>query len=80
MIKTKFKSNPYNKNNSLITNEHVINIMNKLNINDLTIKDINLYQKAFIHKSYCHMKDYEEYENTNNYLYLVPGRLPLFYE
>ena len=30
MIKTKFKSNPYNKNNSLITNEHVINIMNKL--------------------------------------------------
>lgn len=68
--KTKFKSNPYNKNNFLITNEQVINIMNKLNINDFTIKDIKLYQKAFIHKSYCHMKDYEEYENTHNYLKL----------
>ena len=66
----KFKSNPYNKNNKLISSFDIINIMGTLNINNYKINDIRLYQNAFFHKSYCNMKDYEEYDNVNNYLEL----------
>jgi ribonuclease-3 len=59
---SKFKANPYNLNNSLISELNIINIMKKLNINDFTLNNITFYQTAFIHKSYCTMKDYEEYE------------------
>jgi ribonuclease III len=65
---SKFKSDPYNPNNFLIQHSDVMNIMKKLHIHDFKINDIQLYQKAFIHKSYCTMKDYEEYNNTNNCL------------
>jgi len=47
------KTNPYNKNNKLITENDIINIMETLNINDLKINNILLYQRSFIHKSYC---------------------------
>ena len=57
----RFKSNPYNPSNIFIQESDIINIMNTLNINDFTITDISNYQRAFIHKSYCSMKDYEEY-------------------
>ena len=59
---TKFKANPYNSNNQLISIDQVINIMKSLNINDFTIHNFNFYQLSFIHKSYCKLKDYEEYE------------------
>ena len=68
MNSSKFKANPYNKNNFLISETDVINIMKKLNIDNFKINDIKLYQKAFSHKSYCHMKDYEEYKNDINAL------------
>lgn len=59
---TKFKANPYNLNNRLISTDDIINIMRKLNINDFKTSNLKLYQKCFIHKSYCKLKDYEEYE------------------
>lgn len=69
-MSTKFKSNPYNPNNRYITSEDVLNIFLKVNIKDITIKDLSIYQKAFNHKSYCHMKDYEEYEKPDDCLEL----------
>ena len=59
---SKFKANPYNFNNRLITSNDVINIMKSLNINDFKVNNLQLYQLSFIHKSYCQLKDYEEYE------------------
>jgi ribonuclease-3 len=59
---TKFKANPYNSNNKLISLNDIINIMEKLNINDFSTSNLKLYQTSFIHKSYCKLKDYEEYE------------------
>ena len=66
----KFKANPFNPSNKLIQSNDIINIMKKLNINDLKINNLSLYQTAFVHKSYCHMVDYEEYTNDNNNLKL----------
>ena len=65
----KFKANPYNLNNRLITLNDIINIMGKLNINDFSTTNLKLYQKSFIHKSYCKLKDYGEYKYPgDNYL------------
>ena len=66
--KTKFKSNPYNSLNKFITTKEVYDIMKNMNIADFKLNDINLYQRAYIHKSYCFMKDYEEYTNDINAL------------
>ena len=49
----------YNDKNQLITNEFVNNLLQKFNISE-TINDLDVYQRAFIHKSYC--KEY-----TNKY-------------
>ena len=62
METTKFKANPYNFNNRLITLNDITNIMETLNINDFSTTNLKLYQKSFIHKSYCKLKDYEEYK------------------
>ena len=66
----KFKANPYNPSNKLISEKDIINIMQSLNINDFKINNLSFYQTAFIHKSYCHMVDYEEFTNDNNDLSL----------
>lgn len=47
------KVNPYNKSNKLIRENDIINIMETFNINDFKINNILLYQRSFIHKSYC---------------------------
>lgn len=70
MDKEKFTANPYNKNNKLIECSDIINIMNKHNINNLKINNINIYQTAFVHKSYCKLSDYSAYKNENNSLEL----------
>ena len=36
-MENKFRANPYNFNNKLITLNDIINIMNKLNINDFDL-------------------------------------------
>ena len=67
---TKFKSNPYNPNNFLIPSTDIMNIMKQHNNHDFKITNLERYQTAFIHKSYCTMKDYEEYQNKNQDLEL----------
>jgi len=59
---SKFKANPYNLNNVLISEKQVTNIMKTLNITDFQLTNLDFYKTAFIHKSYCKLKDYEEYE------------------
>ena len=65
-MENKFRANPYNFNNKLIELSDIINIMNKLNINDFNTENIYTYQKSFIHKSYCKLSDYSEYVNPGN--------------
>jgi len=47
------KVNPYNQSNKLITPDVITNIMETLNISNFKINDILLYQRSFVHKSYC---------------------------
>jgi ribonuclease III len=70
MNNTKFKANPYNSNNKLISENDVIDIMKSVNINDFTPTNLHLYQTSFIHKSYNKLSDYEEFSNTTNCLEL----------
>ena len=55
--KDKFKSNPYNSLNKLVSKNDITNILKNININDFKLNNIQLYQTAFVHKSYCYMKD-----------------------
>ena len=59
---TKFKANPYNSNNVLISEQQVTNIMKSLNITDFKLINLDFYRTAFTHKSYCKLKDYDEYD------------------
>ena len=70
MEKTKFKADPYNKNNKLITSSDVINIMLSLNINDFKINNLEHYKNAFVHESYTNLSEYSSFKNNNNYLKL----------
>ena len=63
---TKFKANPYNFNNVIISEQQIINIMRSLNITDFQLTNLDFYKTAFIHKSYCMLKDYQEYEYPGN--------------
>jgi len=71
MEDNKFKSDPYNSKNILLTEGDVLDILQSLNITNIEITNLHLYQRAFVHKSYCEMKDYEEYIRKND-------DLPLF--
>jgi ribonuclease-3 len=65
---TKFKADPYNFSNYLISSKQVIDILNKVNINDFQPSNISLYQTAFIHKSYNPLEDYKEFIKPDNCL------------
>jgi len=67
---TKFKADPYNFSNKLVTKQDVIDILRKVNMNDFQPKNISLYQTAFIHKSYNFLEDYKEYTKPDNCLEL----------
>ena len=71
--KTIFKANPYNLSNKLLNVDNINDIMKLVNITDFKIKNLELYQRAFVHKSYCNMKQYEEFNNDIS-------ALPLFQE
>ena len=58
----KFSANPYSSTNKLISSNDINDLMKSLHITPFTIQNISLYQTAFIHKSYCLLKDYEQYE------------------
>lgn len=66
----KFKSNPYNPINKLISCDIILNILDKFNIQNYVIKDLTVFQKAFVHSSYCEIKDYEQYQKTSDCLSL----------
>lgn len=66
----KFSENPYNKKNKHICVKDIIDIMNKLNINDFNINNLEYYQTAFVHKSYTNLNDYSKYKNNSNCLEL----------
>ena len=55
----KVKINPYNVNNKLICEEDIYRILKKTGI-EYDIRGLDIYQLAFIHKSYCKKKDNEE--------------------
>jgi dsRNA-specific ribonuclease len=50
-----YKKNPYNSNNKLISLNEINKILKKYGI-DKKASDLNLYQKAFVHKSYMRTK------------------------
>lgn len=73
----KFKANPYNKNNVLINKNDIYNLFENLGLMNnsyfhktFNIKNISLYQKAFVHTSYTNLLDYADYKNIHNYLEL----------
>ena len=58
----KFRADPYNKDNILINDSDIINIMKDLNINDFKVDNISYYRNAFVHKSYCKLSEYDNYK------------------
>lgn len=70
MEENKFKANPYNTNNVLLKQDDILNIMKSLNIHDFKFNNLSLYQRAFVHKSYTKLKDYEEFTNNDQSLEL----------
>lgn len=70
MEENKFKANPYNSNNILVKQDDILNIMKSLNIQDFKCNNLSLYQRAFVHKSYTRLKDYEEFTNDDQSLEL----------
>lgn len=68
---------PYNSLNKLITKEEINNILKNYGIN-LEINNMNLYKRAFIHRSYV-KKPYLENIKNNIKIYPKPENcLPLF--
>tara|TARA_B110000208_G_scaffold121309_1_gene148116 strand:- start:551 stop:1342 length:792 start_codon:yes stop_codon:yes gene_type:complete len=65
-MSSKIRSDPHNPNNRLITSHDIVTILSEVNSNDIHIKDISLYQRAFNHKSYCFMKDYAEFSKPSD--------------
>ena len=68
MNNSKFKANPYNSSNHLITHQGVVDILQQVNISNFKPKTISFYQEAFIHKSYNFLEDYKEYSKPDNCL------------
>lgn len=69
-MELKFKSNPYNSFNVKLLEKDVLNILDKLNIQNYKINNLSLFQKSFVHTSYCNLKDYEEYIKPDDCLSL----------
>ncbi len=66
-IHNKTKQNeelPYNINNVLLSENDLKTFFNTNGLNDIEYNNINLYRNAFIHKSYCTMKN-ADFETGN---------------
>jgi len=48
---------PYNKNNILLNENDLRDFFNKNGLENVNYNNINLYRNAFVHKSYCTMKN-----------------------
>ena len=54
--------NPYNSNNREITEDEVCDILKKYGVPD-KVHNVNLYKRAFVHKSYCKRPALENEQN-----------------
>lgn len=54
---------PYNNKNVLIMENDVSDVLRKYSVTD-SLRDVNIYRKAFVHKSYCTRKN-ENFLNGN---------------
>ena len=70
MNQSKFKADPYNPNNRLLSSQDIIHIMEKVNMNNFKPTNISLYQQSFIHKSYNKLEDYKDFSKPDNCLEL----------
>lgn len=55
---------PYNPNNKLIQETHLREFFDAHGLNDVVFRNINLYRNAFVHRSYCTMKN-ADFESGN---------------
>jgi ribonuclease-3 len=65
---------PYNNKNVLLQSKDLIDIFNNNGLNDIEFKNIDLYRVAFVHKSYCTMKNID-FDKSN--INCPPDCLPL---
>ncbi|MDB4613935.1 putative dsRNA-binding protein [bacterium] len=56
---------PYNNKNYLLKNEDLINIFKIHGLENIKINNINLFRTAFVHQSYCTMKNLD-FKNSNS--------------
>jgi dsRNA-specific ribonuclease len=68
------ENQPYNNKNILLQREDLDNLLNSNGLSGLEIKNINLYRVAFVHKSYCTMKN-ADFDKSN--VNCPAGCLPL---
>lgn len=68
------ENQPYNNKNILLQKEDLNKLLNDNGLKDLEIKNINLYRIAFVHKSYCTMKNID-FDKSN--INCPPDCLPL---
>ena len=68
------ENQPYNNRNILLEKDDLYNLLNNNGLKDLEIKNINLYRVAFVHKSYCTMKNADFDKSNAN---CPPDCLPL---
>ena len=52
---------PYNPNNILITENDILKILNSNNVNVKKINNIDIFIRAFTHKSYCKKENYDKH-------------------
>jgi len=55
---------PYNNKNVILTENNLLDIFKKNGLENIKFKNINLYRVAFVHKSYCTMKNHD-FEKSN---------------
>jgi len=58
------ENQPYNNKNILLQRKDLDNLLNSNGLLGLQIKNINLYRVAFVHKSYCTMKN-ADFDKSN---------------
>ena len=56
---------PYNPNNVLLTENDLKNLFDKNGLEGIPFNNINLYRNAFVHRSYCTMKN-DDFETGND--------------
>lgn len=64
---------PYNSNNTLITVQELYGILNKYGVHT-KVKDLTIFQKCFVHRSYCTRKNQNFINGNTN---CPPGCIPL---